>query len=212
MANPLLVKESVEEFAARLAAGTPTPGGGSASALAGSLAAALVQMVCDLTIGKEAYRSHEAALKSMSGRADRLRRSLLELVDRDALAYEQVIQARRRPKATDAEKAARQDAISLANRLATEVPLLTAEACAELLTLAVELAAKGNRNAASDVGTAALLAHAGLLGGVLNVNANLPGLADADWVAQAAGRVRTLEAEGSKTRARCLEVLASVKP
>lgn len=208
----MLIDETVEGFAARLAAGTPTPGGGSAGALAGSLAAALVQMVCDLTIGKEAYRDHEASLRAMRGRAQELRSHLLGLVDRDAEAYDQVVEARRRPRTTEAEKAARQEAVARANLVATEVPLLTAEACAEILALAVDLAAKGNRNASSDVGTAAVLAHAGLLGGVMNVRANLPGLADAERSATAASRVRVLEQEGQRLRDQCLARLAAGPP
>jgi len=208
----LLVRQSVEEFAARLAAGTPTPGGGSAAALAGGLAAALVQMVCDLTIGKEAYRAHEAPLRAMRERAEALRRDLLGLVDRDAQAYDLVVEARRRPRTTEAEKAARQEALNRANLLATEVPLLTVEACAEILSLAAEVAAKGNRNAASDVATAAGLAHAGLMGGVMNVKSNLGGIADQERAAEAAERVRVLEAEGLRLRTLCLETLAAGGP
>lgn len=206
---PLLIDESVEGFAARLAAGTPTPGGGSAGALAGSLAAALVQMVCDLTIGKEAYRDHEASLRAMRDRAQVLRGDLLRLVDRDAEAYDQVVEARRRPRTTEAEKAVRQEALAKANLIATEVPLLTAEACAEILAMLVDLAVKGNRNASSDVGTAAVLAHAGLLGGVMNVRANLGGLADPERSAAAASRVQTLEQEGRSLRDQCLARLAA---
>lgn len=208
----MLIDETVEGFAARLAAGTPTPGGGSAGALAGSLAAALVQMVCDLTIGKEAYRDHEASLRAMRGRAQELRSNLLRLVDRDAEAYDQVVAARRRPRTSEAEKAARQEALARANLIATEVPLLTAEACVEILALAVDLAAKGNRNASSDVGTAAVLAHAGLLGGVMNVRANLPGLADPERSAAAASRVQVLEQEGQRLRDQCLARLAAGPP
>jgi formiminotetrahydrofolate cyclodeaminase len=197
----------VEEFTARLAAGTPTPGGGSAAALAGGLAAALVQMVCDLTIGKEAYRSHDAALRVMRDRAVSLRRELLELVDRDAHAYDQVVEARRKPRTTDAEKAARQDAIARAILIATEVPLLTAEACAGILTLGVELAAKGNRNAASDVGTAAVLAQAGLTGALMNVRSNLSGLADQERAVAISERVQNLETESLNLRTRCIEIL-----
>lgn len=205
------MKESVEEFAARLAAGTPTPGGGSAAALAGSLAAALVQMVCDLTIGKEAYRSHEAALRAIRIRAERLRRGLLDLVDRDARAYDGVVGARRLPRTTEAEKALRKEAIAKANLAATETPLLTAEACVEILALAADLAAKGNRNAASDVGTAAALAHAGLLGALMNVRTNLAGLADRRRAAEEAEKARLLDEEGLRLRTSCLETVAALE-
>ncbi len=156
----MLAKLTVEEFAERLAAGTPTPGGGSAAALAGTLSASLLRMVCDLTLGKEQYRAHEEAVRGIRRRAEALKKDLLALVDRDAQAYDGVIRARRLPKGTPAEQEARAAALSRANMFATETPMTVAEACAVLMTLAVELAHKGNSNAVSDVGSAALLAYA----------------------------------------------------
>ena len=205
----MLAKLSLEEFIDRLAAGTPTPGGGSAAALAGCLAASLVQMVCDLTIGREAYRDHEPALVVIREKAQKERRELLALVDRDARAYDAVVAALRLPRATEAEKAARQDALSKASLLATETPLATAEACATVLEMTVELAAKGNRNAASDVGTAATLALAALLGAIQNVRINLGGIADAGRAAAAAERARALEGQGERLKMACFAALAS---
>ena len=204
-----LIKYSVEEFTALLAAGTPTPGGGSAAALAGGLAASLLQMVCGLTIGKEAYKAHETALKSLSDRAGGLRLELIELVDRDASAYDRVMQALRRPKATEIEKAARREALSRANLAATEVPLATAEACAALIEMAADLAGMANRNALSDVGTAAALAKAGLDGAILNVRTNLGGIGDQQWAEAAAGRVHRLEARGATHLPRALEAITA---
>src|SRR5256885_7172959 len=96
----MLSRMTLEQFAEVLAAPTPTPGGGSASAQAGALAAALIQMTCDLTIGREAYRAHDEAVRAIRARSEGLRRDLLALVDRDAEAYDEVVRALRLPKRT----------------------------------------------------------------------------------------------------------------
>jgi len=191
----VLTQLSVADFADRLAAATPTPGGGSAAALSGCFAAALVQMVCDLTIGKEGYQQHEALLRPMHAQAEALRRELLALADRDAAAYDRVMAALRLPKATEVDKAARKEALGRANLEATEVPLAAAEACARVLALAAELLPRGNRNALSDTGTAAALAAAGMRGALMNVRINLGGLPDADRASSIRSRAETIEGE-----------------
>jgi len=205
----MLVKTTVEEFMAQLAAGTPTPGGGSAAALAGSLAAALVQMVCDLTLGRDKFKAHEEAVSAIRAKAEARRKDLLALVDRDAAAYDEVIRARRLPKGTDAERRSRDEALGRANLFATETPMAAADACAALMALAVELAHKGNPNALSDVGTAAMLAYAGLRGGAMNVRINLGGIGDEQRAAKARERVRRLEVEGEKLREEALVAVFS---
>jgi formiminotetrahydrofolate cyclodeaminase len=205
----MLARLSLEEFSERLAAGTPTPGGGSAAALAGSLGASLVAMVCALTVGREGYREHDEALRSIAGRAENLRRELLALVDRDAAAYDGVMAALRLPKATDAEKSVRRAALRQANRLATEAPLAASEGCRNVLELAAGLLPKGNRNARSDIGSAALLAGAGLQAALMNVRVNLPGLGDEESAAVIEARARTLESEGLEFRDAVLKGLQS---
>jgi formiminotetrahydrofolate cyclodeaminase len=205
----MLARLSLEEFADKLAAGTPTPGGGSAAALAGSLGASLVGMVCALTIGREGYREHDEALRAIAGRADSLRRELLTLVDRDAAAYDGVMAAIRLPKGTDAEKSARGAALRQANLRATEAPLAASEACRSVLELAADLLPKGNRNARSDIGSAALLAGAGLQAALMNVRVNLPGLGDEDRAAVIEARACTLESEGLEYREAVLRELRS---
>jgi methenyltetrahydrofolate cyclohydrolase len=205
----MLVKSTLEQFTDRLAAGTPTPGGGSAAALAGSLSASLLQMVCDLTLGREKYKQHDAAVLLIKRRSDSLRKDLLVLVDRDAEAYDAVLQARRLPKGTASEEAARREALGRANLFATETPLATAEACAALMGLAIELALKGNLNAVSDVGSAALLAYGGLRAAVMNVRVNLPSLQDEQSVSRARAKVSRLEVDAEKLREEALEAVSS---
>ena len=206
---PLLRDLTVSGFLERLAAGTPTPGGGSAAALGGALGGALLQMVCRLTIGRDEARPHEAALGALLGQAADLEARLLDLVDEDARAYDEVMRAIRMPKGTDDEKAARRLALRRANAAATDTPLRTAEACHALLGLAAELAATGNRNALSDIGSAAQLAQAGLRGAVMNVRINLPGLQDPAQAEQFEARAGTLEEEGARRLVLCLERLAA---
>ena len=196
----MLSRMTLEQFTEALAAATPTPGGGSASAQAGAMAAALVQMTCDLTIGREAYRAHDEAVREIRARSEGLRRDLLVLVDRDAQAYDEVVRALRLPKATDAEKRARSEALARANLFAIETPLATADACAALLEMAAELASKGNVNVVSDVGTAALLAYAGLRGGILTIRVNLKGVVDGVRAGQLRERVRRLEVDSERLR------------
>ena len=200
----MLTKMSLEEFTLKLAAAAPTPGGGSAAAASGALSASLLMMVCDLTLGRESYQAHEAALRAARQRAEGLRRDLLALVDRDAEAYDGVIRALRLPKGTEPERQRRSEALARANMFATETPLATADACAALMGLSIELAYKGNVNAVSDVGVAALLAYTGLRGGVMNVRANLKGLQDEALAGRARERVRRLEVEAEKLREEAL--------
>jgi formiminotetrahydrofolate cyclodeaminase len=204
----VLTQLSVAEFADRLAAAAPTPGGGSAAALSGCFAAALVQMVCDLTIGKAGYQQHEALLRPMRAQAEALRRELLTLADRDAAAYDGVMAALRLPKATEADKAARKEALGRANLQATEVPLAAAEGCFRVLALAAGLLPRGNRNALSDVGTAAALAVAGLRGALMNVRINLGGLTDAGRASSIRARAQAIETEA---RAREEEVASLIE-
>ncbi|MFQ5877355.1 MAG: cyclodeaminase/cyclohydrolase family protein [Acidobacteriota bacterium] len=205
----MLQKLTLEEFSDRLASGTPTPGGGSAAALSGAVSASLIRMVCDLTIGREAYRAHEEELRSIRRRAEGLRRDLLALVDRDAQAYDGVVRAMRMPKGSDPEREARAAAIRQATLFATETPMATAEGCAALIGLAVELIRKGNRNAVSDAGSAALFAYGGLRSAVMNVRINLPGLEDAARAARARERVRGLEVGSERLREEALSAMAA---
>lgn len=200
----MLTGLTVEGFTEALAASTPTPGGGSASAQAGAMAAALLRMMCDLTLGREAYRAHESAVQGIRGRAESLRKDLLALVDRDAEAYDSVVRALRLPKATPAETSERAAALGRANLFAIEAPMAIADACAVLMGLAGELAFKGNVNAVSDVGAAALLAYAGLRGAILSVRVNLKGVKDEAQAVKIRERVRRLEIDSEKLREEAL--------
>src|SRR5881628_553637 len=143
------VPESLEPFLERVAAGTPTPGGGSVSAVCGALSAALSRMVANLAIGKQGYEEHHEDLKEVESRGKALQTKFLVLAGEDARAYDAVIEALRLPKGTDAERVARKEAMREAYRRATEVPMETIRACIEALELAKTAAEKGSRSAIS---------------------------------------------------------------
>jgi len=204
----MLVDLKVEEFTDRLAAAAPTPGGGSASALAGCLAASLGGMVCDLTLGKSRYAAVEADLQKARQVLQGLRRDLLALVDRDADAYDEVARAMKMPKESPEEKTSRQGALGRASLFATEIPVKSAESCLAVLEQVKIVAEKGNANAISDAGAAAHLAHAGLAGAALNVRINLGGIPDPERAGQIEERVSRLEAEGEKLLVETREIVS----
>jgi len=178
MADGGLAGLSVEEYLRRLAGGDPTPGGGSASALAGALGASLVSMVCNLTLGRERYASFEADARALQAEADALRQRLQRGIDEDAEAYDGLMATYRLPRGTDEEKAARTEAIQAATHEAALVPLGLAEASGQVIELAERALGKTNPNAASDLAVAALLGVAALDGAAANVEVNLASLKD----------------------------------
>ncbi len=185
----------VAGFVARVAAPEPVPGGGSVAALAGSLAASLVAMVCRLTLGRTRYQAVQERIAAIEGEAAARQARLLELVDRDAAAYDGVAAALRLPRSDPDERAARQGRLADALRAASEVPLETAEEAAQVGRLAREVAEIGNRNARSDAETAALLAQAAVGSACRNVRVNLDGLGDDPaFVAAMSRRLAPLEA------------------
>ena len=188
LAEAPLPPQEAPDFLERLAAGTPTPGGGSASAYAAAQAAALVAMVGRLTVGKKKYKAVEAEVWPLIEQADALRRDLTAAVEEDAAAFEAYMAARKLPRNTEEEKATRAQAILEATRHAAAVPLKTAHLAMEVLTLARRMAEIGNVNAITDAGTAAALARAAVEGAVLNIRINATGLPEneaAELVAQA---------------------------
>ena len=179
----MLTDLTIRQFSRDLGSEKPAPGGGSASALAASLAASLVKMVAHLSGEGQGELLH---------RSQSLSCELLELVNQDTEAFNEVMGALRLPKATDEEKRERRQAIQSATRRATEVPLRIVELALDVLVLAKEMALHGNKNALSDAGVAGLLAAAACRGAAYNVLINLPGLKDEEFVAAAKRRLEVL--------------------
>ncbi len=179
---------TIGAFVARLASAEPVPGGGSAAAIAGSLAAALVTMVASLSEGRPRYAQHAALHAEAGSAARRLADRFLALADEDAIAYARYGVAMKMPRETEEERETRGAAIRQAARHASQAPFQTVEACVEIAALAESLAGRSNRNAASDLEVSSLLAVATAHAAAANVYVNLPAMED--------------EAAASKIRAR----------
>ena len=163
---------AVEPFLDALAGSGATPGGGSAAAIIGAMGAALVSMVCNLTIGKKKYAEVEGEMKDVLTKAEALRLKLTGMIEDDVKAFDAVMAAYGMAKETDAEKGAREKAIQSALKQATDVPLRCCHAAREVIDLAAIASAKGNLNVISDAGVAVLAAYAALRSAALNVFTN----------------------------------------
>jgi len=169
---------SLSGFVASVASSAPVPGGGSVVAHVGALGAALAQMVAGLTVGRKKYAAVDAEMRDVALEAAALVTELTALVERDAQSYTAVSEAYKLPKSTDDETAQRKAAITDALLGAAAVPLETAQACVRVCEFAAMVAAKGNTNAVSDAGVAALLAEAACRGAAYNVRINVASLDD----------------------------------
>lgn len=170
--------EASLNFLDALAEGTPAPGGGSAAAYSGAAGAALIAMVARLTLGKKKYAAVEQQMYRVLDRAEKLRAELTRMIERDARAFENVMQAMKLPRDTDEEAEYRLKEIEAATLVAAQVPLETARMAVEVIELAAEAVADGNLNAISDGATGAALARAALTGASYNVRINLAALTD----------------------------------
>lgn len=172
-----------------LASGEPTPGGGAAAALTAATSAALISMVCNLTIGKPRYAEHEEKLRGVLAEATALRAQALELADADAAAFASVIAAYRLARETGEQKQARAETIQAALAGAADVPLRIAALAATVIRLAADIVDRSNVNVLSDVAVAALTARAAVEAAAVNVEVNLAGLTDTGMRARLAGQL-----------------------
>jgi glutamate formiminotransferase/formiminotetrahydrofolate cyclodeaminase len=170
--------DTVSGFVSAVASSAPVPGGGSVVAHVGALGAALAEMVAGLTIGRKKYAGVDAEMKELAARAVTLRARLAALVKEDSDSYALVSTAYKLPKENGDQIAARDAAIQAALMQAAAVPLETARACVAVAKLAATCAQKGNTNAVSDAGVAALLAEAACKGAAYNVRINVSSMSD----------------------------------
>jgi formiminotetrahydrofolate cyclodeaminase len=183
------------------------PGGGSAAALAGAMGVSLLIMVGGLPKTRTGAPEETADLAEASSRLHPLRDALVELVDRDSDAYRQVLAACRLPKVSEAEKAARREAIDAATRAAIDAPLDAMRLCQQALRGAVIIASNGSRKATSDVGVAVELLVAALRGARLNVDINLAGVNDEPYTARIGDEVEELVSDAAEDAERARRAL-----
>jgi len=157
-----LTDKPINNFLDELASNAPAPGGGSVAALSGALGAALVSMVCNLTLGKKAYADVQDEINDLLAESEALRQELAGLLEEDVKAYTGYSKAAKMPRGTEEEKAVRQVVMLAALKVATDVPLAIAEAAVKVMDLCMPAAEKGNKWAVSDAGVAVLMAEAAL--------------------------------------------------
>jgi glutamate formiminotransferase/formiminotetrahydrofolate cyclodeaminase len=183
---------TIDGFLEVLASDAPTPGGGAVAGLCGAAGAALISMVCNLTIGKPAYEDVEEPMRARLEEAEAARPAFLDLADRDAASFDAVVAAFRMPKDDDRRKAERSAAIQRAYEGAARVPLELARRAVELLPAAVAATELGNTNAASDGVSAAIALHAAAACALVNVEINAAALKDERVASELRDEVATL--------------------
>jgi len=191
-----LVNKLTFDFVDEVSRDTPAPGGGSVSALAGGLGAALAAMVANLSVGKGEYDDRYEELCEAADQAQVLKDALVRGVDEDTQAFDAVIAGMRMPKDTPAEREVRAAAIQEGYKAATLVPLTTVEQCRDALRLCQRMVRMAPEEMMSDVGTGALVARAGLIGAAYNVRINLKSIEDETFCQEMQGRLAGLVEEG----------------
>lgn len=196
---------TVTQFLSETAGKEPIPGGGSISALNGAIAAALTEMVSNLTIGRKKYAEVEPQMEAIAAQAAKVRNQLILDIDRDSDAYNQVFAAFKLPKETDEEKAIRSEQIQLKTKYAAEVPMEVARTVFTLLGEIEAVVEKGNQNAITDGCVAMMCARGAIIGALLNVRINLTSIKDQEFVDRMQSEADRLEADVLKRELRILE-------
>ena len=199
-------QESLQTYLDDAASGKPAPGGGSVSACVGALGAALVAMVCNLTLGKEKFADVEERIGDLVTEADSIRAKLEKLLQDDTVAYNGVIAAYRMPKETEEEKAARHAAVQKGLIVAANVPLEICRAAVLVGRVSKVAAEIGNPGAVTDAGIGAILADAAAQGGALNVAINLGSIEDQEYVTAARAELDDILKETADLRTEVVRI------
>jgi len=189
----LLANLKITEYLAKAAEGTAVPGGGSVAALNASLAASLIEMVANLTIGKKGYEAVTEEMNDIVAETNELRKKLTAAIDRDAEAYSEVMAAFKLPKSTGQEKELRKQEIQRAFKHAALVPMEVANQAVKVIDLAGRVIAGGNKNAVTDGVVAAMNARTAALAALYNVKINLGSIEDDEFVKKLTREINDLE-------------------
>lgn len=185
--------KTLEEFSKETASSEPVPGGGSIAAYSGALAAALSEMVANLTVGKKNYEDVEEEMKLIVEKADMIRKNMLVNIEKDCEAFDKVMEGFKMPKNTEEEKENRKKTIQKGLITAAEVPLEIAKEAFEIMPIAEIVVEKGNKNAVTDGLVSAMLARTAVLSALLNVKINLASIKDEKYVKKTGEIVKNLE-------------------
>ena len=204
-----LASMKIKSFLSELASSSPAPGGGSVAALSGALGAALTSMVCNLTIGKEKYFKVQDEIKDVLQKSEEIRKNLMDLIDKDTDAFNEVMKAFKMPKVTEEEKKIRSKSIQEGYKTAAKVPLETARFCEKILDLAVIVAEKGNENSITDSAVSALMAKAGVESAILNVKINIGSIKDEKFVEKISSELSKLHRDSENKTDKVMKKVCS---
>jgi len=179
-----LVEMKLTDFVDEVSRESPAPGGGSIAALAGALGASLSSMVANLTANKRGTESIDGLLNTSAEKAQAIKNSLIKAIDDDTNAFNSYMDARRLPQKTEAQKAARFDAMQKGLKEAVNIPYNTAVQSEKAIEIAKMVAELGNPNSITDVGVGAQIAYTGVIGGIYNVLINLKDIKDEKFNSQ----------------------------
>ena len=206
-AREKLVRMSCKDFAYETASESPAPGGGSISAYMGALGAALGTMVANLSSHKPGWDARWKEFSDWADKGQAVLGRLIALVDEDTAAFNRIMAALGMPKGSEEEKQARAEALEAATLYATEVPLKTMKAAAEVFPIVRAMAEEGNPNSVSDAGVGALAARSAVLGAQLNVRINAAGLADREAAERLCSEAAEIAAMAVAEEAAILEIV-----
>jgi formiminotetrahydrofolate cyclodeaminase len=200
----MVKNESLQDLLTNISSKSPAPGGGSVAALSGCFGAALVSMVCNLTIGKKKYKGVEEEFKLILGESEELGEELLKLSEKDVEAFNEVMKAYKLPDGEDKTKN-----LEDAYQMAASVPHDTAVHCMRIMELAKITAKSGNKNAQTDSAVGALMAYSGLRGAILNIKINLKSIQDKQFIDKMNVKPDILEKKGDKLLS---EIIFEIEP
>jgi formiminotetrahydrofolate cyclodeaminase len=210
--NTLLANLRIVEFFERTASSAPVPGGGSIAALSAAASASLSEMVANLTIGKKGYETIENDMKEIARNAFNYRGKIVQDIDRDSDAFNDVVSAYRLPKDTEEDRRNRNRAIQDGLKNAAIVPLSVAKDAFKLMELAGELVRNANKAAVTDAAVAAMMARTAVLSALYNVKINLVSITDKAFVIDVTKQVEHMEKETEKREKEILSAIDRLLP
>uniref|UniRef100_A0A7C3RLB9 Sugar ABC transporter substrate-binding protein n=1 Tax=Dictyoglomus thermophilum TaxID=14 RepID=A0A7C3RLB9_DICTH len=208
--NIKFINYAIKEFIDLLASKEPAPGGGAAAALVGSIGVALSSMVANLTIGKEKFKDKEELMEEIVEKNEKLQKELLDLIEKDAEAFNKVAEALKLPKNNPEEKEKRKEILENTLKEASLVPLEVMKKSLEALKILENTLGNSNPNAVSDIGVSALCLKSAIQSAWLNVKINLVSIRDKNFVNEIQRQAESLLEEGIQLADRIYEEVESV--